>query len=57
MLFKMFFFNWKPEHEHPSYKVIKNTGMVKTAEEGFQRVLDDEEGTFAFIHDASEVRV
>ena len=38
------------------YKVIQNTGMVESAEDGFQRVLDDEQGTFAFIHDASEVK-
>ena len=30
--------------------------MVDTAQEGFQRVLDDEKGTFAFIHDASEIK-
>ena len=29
--------------------------MAKDAEDGFNRVLADEEGTFAFIHDASEV--
>jgi len=29
--------------------------MVDSTEEGFERVLADEEGTFAFIHDASEV--
>ena len=29
--------------------------MVKTAKEGFDRVLADEEGTFAFIHEASQV--
>ena len=38
------------------YKVIRNTGMVDTAEQGFQRVLDDEQGNFAFIHDASEIK-
>ena len=38
------------------YKVIQNSGMVDTAEQGFQRVLDDEKGTFAFIHDASEIK-
>ena len=30
--------------------------MSKDAKDGFQRVLDDEEGTFAFIHDAAEIR-
>ena len=30
--------------------------MVDTAEQGFQRVLDDEQGNFAFIHDASEIK-
>ena len=29
--------------------------MVRTAKEGFDRVLADEEGTFAFIHEASQV--
>ena len=38
------------------YRVIQNSGMVDTAQEGFQRVLDDEKGTFAFIHDASEIK-
>ena len=38
------------------YKVIQTSGMVGTAQEGFQRVLDDEKGTFAFIHDASEIK-
>ena len=35
---------------------MQASGMVETAEKGFQRVHDDEDGTFAFIHDASEVR-
>jgi len=38
------------------YKVIKKTGMVSSSEEGFERVLDNTEGNFAFIHDASEVK-
>jgi len=38
------------------YKVINKTGMVTSSEEGFQRVLDNTEGNFAFIHDASEVK-
>ena len=38
------------------YKVIQNTGMVATAEEGFQRVISSEDATFAFIHDASEIK-
>ena len=29
--------------------------MVKDAKEGFKRVLADEDGTFAFIHEASQV--
>ena len=29
--------------------------MVKSAKEGFERVLADEDGTFAFIHEASQV--
>jgi hypothetical protein len=31
---------------------IDKSGPVKTAKEGFQRVIDDTNGTFAFIHDA-----
>ena len=38
------------------YKVIQNTGMVNSSEEGFQRVLANLTGEFAFIHDASEVK-
>ena len=38
------------------FKVIQNTGMVATAEEGFQRVIRSEDATFAFIHDASEIK-
>merc|ERR1719499_2520242 len=30
--------------------------MVDSSAEGFQRVLDNTEGNFAFIHDASEVK-
>merc|ERR1719245_1353955 len=30
--------------------------MVQSASQGFQKVLDDEKATFAFIHDASQVR-
>ncbi|XP_068205985.1 ionotropic receptor 25a-like isoform X1 [Palaemon carinicauda] len=37
-------------------KVIDETGPVATAEEGFDKVLDNEKGQFAFIHDASEIR-
>ena len=28
---------------------------MRSAGEGFQKVLDTEDGTFAFIHDASQV--
>ena len=38
------------------YKVIQNTGMVNSSEEGFQRVLANLTGEFAFIYDASEVK-
>ena len=31
--------------------------MVKNAKEGFEKVLADEDGTFAFIHEASQVCV
>lgn len=37
-------------------KVIKQNEPVATPEEGFQRVDNDLEANFAFIHDASEVR-
>ena len=37
------------------FQTIKQSKMVKTAKEGFDRVLADEEGTFAFIHEASQV--
>ncbi|XP_066943797.1 ionotropic receptor 25a-like isoform X1 [Macrobrachium rosenbergii] len=37
-------------------KVIDETGPVATAEDGFKKVLDNEKGQFAFIHDASEIR-
>ena len=44
---------------YPQYEIylqaIKNTGMVGDAKEGFEKVLADKEGTFAFIHDASQV--
>ena len=39
------------------FQTIKNTGMVKNAKEGFEKVLADEDGTFAFIHEASQVCV
>ena len=37
------------------FKTIQASGLAKNAEDGFKRVLADEDGTFAFIHDASEV--
>ncbi|XP_042887113.1 ionotropic receptor 25a-like isoform X1 [Penaeus japonicus] len=37
-------------------QVIEETGPVSRAQEGFQKVLDNEDGEFAFIHDASEIR-
>ena len=44
----------KEQYTH-LYKTIQASGLAKDAEDGFNRVLADEEGTFAFIHDASEV--
>ena len=38
------------------FKTIKASGLAKDARDGFQRVLNDEEGTFAFVHDAAEIR-
>ena len=46
----------KEQYTH-LYKTIQASGLAKDAEDGFNRVLADEEGTFAFIHDASEVRL
>ncbi|XP_037780308.1 ionotropic receptor 25a-like [Penaeus monodon] len=37
-------------------QVIEETGPVSRAEEGIKKVLDNENGEFAFIHDASEIR-
>ena len=37
-------------------KVIENNNPVEKPEEGFERVNEDTQGTFAFIHDAAEVR-
>ena len=49
-----------PGNSSPEYcdilQVIQTSGMVNTSEAGFRRVLDDTNGTFAFVHDASEVR-
>jgi len=45
----------KEQYTH-IYKTIKASGMMRSAGEGFQKVLDTEDGTFAFIHDASQVR-
>ena len=45
----------KEQYTH-IYKVIQSSGTVKDGEEGFKRVHDAEDGNFAFIHDASEVR-
>ena len=44
----------KEQYTH-IFKTIKASGMVNDSADGFQKVLDDEDGTFAFIHDASEV--
>ena len=37
------------------FATIEKSGPVKSAKEGFQRVIDDTNGTFAFIHDALQV--
>jgi ionotropic glutamate receptor len=37
-------------------KVIKETGVFASPEEGFDKVDASVEGNFAFVHDASEVR-
>uniref|UniRef100_T1IRQ3 Ionotropic glutamate receptor L-glutamate and glycine-binding domain-containing protein n=1 Tax=Strigamia maritima TaxID=126957 RepID=T1IRQ3_STRMM len=38
------------------FKVIKNSGMFETTDDGFKRVKTDRDGNFAFIHDTAEVR-
>jgi len=45
----------KEQYTH-IYQVIQNSGMVNSSEEGFQKVLDNTNGEFAFVHDASEIR-
>ncbi len=45
----------KEQYTH-IFKTIQASGMVEKAEVGFDRVLADHDGTFAFIHDASEAR-
>ena len=40
----------------PILKVIEQNDPVETPELGFERVNTNVEGTFAFIHDAAEVR-
>nr|CAD7404939.1 unnamed protein product [Timema cristinae] len=37
-------------------QAITQTGPVETPAIGFQKVIDDEEGKFAFIHDAAQIR-
>ena len=44
----------KEQYTH-IFKTIKASGMVTSPSEGFQRVLEAEDATFAFIHDASQV--
>ena len=44
----------KEQYTH-IFKTIKASVLAETPEQGFQRVLDAEDGTFAFIHDASQV--
>ena len=44
----------KEQYTH-IFKTIEKTGLVNTPSEGFTKVLEDEEGTFAFIHEASQV--
>ena len=44
----------KEQYTH-IFKTIKASGMVTSASQGFQKVLEDEKATFAFIHDASQV--
>ena len=39
------------------FETIKASGMVRSASDGFQKVMEDEEATFAFIHDSSQVNL
>lgn len=44
----------KEQYTH-IFKTIKASGLVSSPKEGFDKVLADQQGTFAFIHDAAEV--
>jgi ionotropic glutamate receptor len=44
----------KEQYTH-IFKTIGASGMVRSSSEGFQKVLEAEDATFAFIHDASQV--
>ncbi len=44
----------KEQYTH-IFKTIKASGMVQSAGRGFEKVLEAEDGTFAFIHDAAQV--
>ena len=37
------------------FRTIQASGMVRSANEGFQKVLEDETARFAFIHDSAQV--
>eukprot|EP00095_Tigriopus_kingsejongensis_P001705 maker-scaffold802_size95064-snap-gene-0.16 protein:Tk01705 transcript:maker-scaffold802_size95064-snap-gene-0.16-mRNA-1 annotation:"olfactory ionotropic receptor ir8a" len=37
-------------------KTIEGSGLVESAESGFEKVLADVDGNFAFIHDASQIK-
>lgn len=45
----------KEQYTH-IFKTIKASGLVSSPKEGFDKVLADQQGTFAFIHDAAEIR-
>ena len=38
-------------------ETIEKNGMVKTREDGYQRVLDTLDGTFAFIDESARVKL
>jgi ionotropic glutamate receptor len=44
----------KEQYTH-IFKTIRASGLVQSASRGFQKVLEHEDATFAFIHDASQV--
>ena len=53
--YKVWDYPIKEKYSHMLDTITKNE-MVKTREEGYQRVLDTLDGTFAFIDESARVR-